>query len=305
LSYAAEKTAAILVNWLPGQEGGYATADVLFGDYNPAGRLPVTFPQHVGQMPNYYNFKTSGRRYEYSDLEFYPLYRFGYGLSYTQFEYSGLSAQVNANGNISVKAKVTNTGKIAGDEVAQLYVTDMYASVKTRVMELKDFARVSLNPGETKEVSFTLTPYDISVLNDKMDRVVEPGDFKILVGGKSPSYKANDRIKDSVGFETVADGVSTTVNYTKALAADFEIAYLGMEENLVKNIRTATVKIVNKGNITDIGKVHLFINGVQTDEVHHYELDPGQEKVLSFELAPDASGEFSFATKYKLLTVKN
>ncbi|GHT46591.1 beta-glucosidase [Bacteroidia bacterium] len=305
LSYAAEKTAGIVVNWLPGQEGGYATADVLFGDYNPAGRLPVTFPQHVGQVPLYYNFKTSGRRYEYSDLEFYPLYRFGYGLSYTQFEYSGLSAQVNANGNISVRAKVTNTGKTAGDEVAQLYVTDMYASVKTRVMELKDFARVSLKPGETKEVSFTLTPYDISLLNDKMDRVVEPGDFKIMVGGKSPSYKANDRIKDSVGFETAADGVSTTVNYIKAFAADFEIAYLGVEENLVKNIRTATVKIVNKGNITDIGKVHLFINGVQTDEVHHYELDPGQEKVLSFELAPDASGEFSFVTKYKMLTVKN
>lgn len=93
LSKASELCKAILVNWLPGQEGGPATVDVLFGDYNPAGRLPMTFPRHVGQLPLYYNFKTSGRRYEYSDMEFYPLYYFGYGLSYTSFEYSGLKIQ--------------------------------------------------------------------------------------------------------------------------------------------------------------------------------------------------------------------
>src|SRR5690606_29417688 len=91
LSYAQANCKAILVNWFPGQEGGPATADVLFGDYNPAGRLPVTFPKHVGQLPLYYNFKTSGRRYEYADMEFYPLYKFGYGLSYTNFKYSNLS----------------------------------------------------------------------------------------------------------------------------------------------------------------------------------------------------------------------
>jgi beta-glucosidase len=304
LSFAEKNTAAILVNWLPGQEGGHATADVLFGDYNPAGRLPVTFPQHVGQVPDYYNFKTSGRRYEYSDLEYYPLFRFGYGLSYTQFEYSGLSTRVNADGSIDIQAKVTNTGKIAGDEVAQLYVTDMYASVKTRVMELKDFTRISLAPGETKQVNFTLTPYDISLLNDKMDRVVEAGDFKIMVGGKSPSYKANDRIKDSVGFEKASDGVNTTVHYSHTFAADFAVTDVGVEENLVNNTKKVSVKISNRGNITDVGKITLFVNGLQTEDVHHYELDPKQEKTVSFELPSGVSGEIGFVTKYKLLTVK-
>ncbi|GHT18323.1 beta-glucosidase [Bacteroidia bacterium] len=298
LSYAAEKTAAILVNWLPGQEGGYATADVLFGDYNPAGRLPVTFPQHVGQVPNYYNFKTSGRRYEYSDLEFYPLYRFGYGLSYTQFEYSDLKTQINPDGTVHITANVKNTGKIAGDEVAQLYVTDMYASVKTRVMELKGFERLTLAPNETKQVSFTLSPYDISLLNDKMDRVVEVGDFKIMVGGKSPSYKAQDKIKDSVGFLTPSEGVNTTITYPYACTADFDLSFAGTPNQPI------SVHVKNKGNLTDVGKVSLFLNGEKIEEVHHYELDPGQEKVLSFEFTPDASGEISFVTKYKIITVK-
>ncbi|MDR2682339.1 MAG: glycoside hydrolase family 3 C-terminal domain-containing protein, partial [Dysgonamonadaceae bacterium] len=156
LSYAAEHCAAVLVNWLPGQEGGHATADVLFGDYNPAGRLPMTFPRHAGQLPHYYNFKTSGRRYEYSDLEFYPLYRFGYGLSYTTFEYTQPETTLNADGSLTVSANVKNTGNRKGDEVVQLYVTDMYASVKTRVMELKDFERITLEPGASRIVRFTL-----------------------------------------------------------------------------------------------------------------------------------------------------
>ena len=304
ISYAAEHTSAILVNWLPGQEGGFATADVLFGDYNPAGRLPVTFPQNVGQVPLYYNFKTSGRRYEYVDLEYYPLYRFGFGLSYTTFEYSNLSATVNNDGSVTVKASVTNTGKIAGDEVAQLYITDMYSSVKTRVMELKNFERISLQPNETKTVSFILTPYEFSLLSEKMDRIVEPGDFKIMVGGKSPSYKAQDRIKDSVGFATASDGVNTTIDYPYSYAADFELTYLGMEKNLSNNTDKVSIKVRNKGNITDTGKVNMFINGVQCDEVHHYELDPKQERIISFELPANAAGEISFATKYKLLNNK-
>ena len=304
LSYAAQYAAAILVNWLPGQEGGFATADVLFGDYNPAGRLPVTFPQNAGQLPLYYNFKTSGRRYEYNDMGFYPLYRFGFGLSYTTFEYSDLSATTNNDGTISVKVAVTNTGELTGDEVVQLYVTDMYASVKTRVMELKNFERISLQAGKTKTVSFTLTPYEISLLNDKMDRVVEAGDFKIMVGGKSPSYKAQDRIKDSAGFEKSSDGVNTTIQYPYSYAADFELTYLGIERNLSDNTQKIFVKITNKGNITDIGKINMFLNGVQSDEVHHYELNPNQEKIVSFELPSGASGEVSFVGKYKLLNWK-
>ncbi|MDR0864401.1 MAG: glycoside hydrolase family 3 C-terminal domain-containing protein [Candidatus Symbiothrix sp.] len=304
LSYAAEHAAAILVNWLPGQEGGPATADVLFGDYNPAGRLPMTFPQHVGQVPLYYNFKTSGRRYEYTDLSYYPLYRFGYGLSYTQFEYANIQTNIQENGKVIVTAQVTNTGNRAGDEVAQLYVTDMYASVKTRVMELKGFERLSLQPGESKEVTFTLSPYDLSLLNEKMDRVVEPGEFKITVGGKSPSYKAQDRIKDSIGFLTSSEGVNTSIDYPYTFAADFEISFAGIEKNPANTGKNVSVNIRNKGNITDVGKVHLFVNGVQAEEVHHYELDPGQEKTIQFELPPDVSGEIGLVTKYKMISSK-
>ncbi|MDR2040257.1 MAG: glycoside hydrolase family 3 C-terminal domain-containing protein [Bacteroidales bacterium] len=304
ISYAAEHCQAILVNWLPGQEGGFATADVLFGDYNPAGRLPMTFPRHVGQLPHYYNFKTSGRRYEYSDMEFYPLYPFGYGLSYTHFNYSDLKTDIHSDGSVAVRVKVSNTGNREGDEVVQLYVTDMYASVKTRVMELKDFERVSLAPGETKEVTFKLLPYQLSLLNDKMDRVVEPGEFKIMVGGKSPSYKAGDRIKDSVGFLKTSDGVSATINYTAVFAADFDITCSGMEENLINKTKSVSVIVKNKGNMTDTGKVYMYEDGVCSEEQHHFELDPGAEKTIRFELG-EKSKHIIFTTKYKSLIVSN
>ena len=305
ISYASKHCAAILVNWFPGQEGGFATTDVLFGKANPAGRLPMTFPQHVGQLPNYYNFKTSGRRYEYSDLEYYPLYPFGYGLSYTQFKYSGLKTSINADGTVSVEVNVTNTGNRSGDEVVQLYVTDMYASVKTRVMELKDFDRIALSPGETKKLNFTLTPYQLSLLNDNMDRVVEPGDFKISVGGKSPSYRANDRIKDSVGYLSDTEGLSEAINYTKSYGADFELSYIGLEENLVYNKKRAAVKVRNNGNIMDTGKVNMYVNGISSNEVHHYELAPGEEKIIRFNLDKNTGiEELTFTTKYKSVNNK-
>ena len=140
-------------------------------------------------------------------MEYYPLYRFGFGLSYTSFEYSGLKIQEKANGNIDIQATVKNVGQRAGDEVAQLYVTDMYASVKTRITELKDFTRIHLEPGQSQTVQFELTPYQISLLNDEMDRVVEKGEFKILVGGVSPAYVAKDRIKESVGYNDKKSGL--------------------------------------------------------------------------------------------------
>lgn len=304
ISYAAENCAAILVNWLPGQEGGYAAADVLFGDYNPAGRLPMTFPVHVGQVPHYYNFKTSGRRYEYSDLEFYPLYPFGYGLSYTKFDYSNLQTKINSDGTVSVSVSVKNIGTKKGDEVVQLYITDMYASVKTRVMELKNFDRITLNPGEMKTVKFTLTPYELSLLNDKMDRVVEPGEFKIMVGGKSPSYDARDRIKDSVKFTTSSEGINGKIDYPNTYSANFEIAYNGIEENLIYNKKRTSVIVKNTGNLTDTGKVWLFIDGKKSEEVHHYELDPGEERKISFDLDKNEDiKELIITTKYKSLTV--
>ena len=299
LTKAKDMCKAILVNWLPGQEGGPATADVLFGDYNPAGRLPMTFPRHVGQLPLYYNFKTSGRRYEYSDMEFYPLYSFGYGLSYTSFEYSGLKVEEKENGNVAVQATVKNVGQREGDEVVQLYVTDMYASVKTRVMELKDFTRVSLKPGEAKTVSFELTPYQISLLNDRMDRVVEKGEFKICVGGTSPQYVAKDKIKDSVGYKDGKSGVSAMLDYTHEFAADFGLSVAKEEDNIKENSKTIYVAVKNNGTIMDTGKVEMYVNGTKTGDAVHYELGPGEEKLIPFTVAKDGGNDVMFMTKYK------
>ena len=303
LSKASELCKAILVNWLPGQEGGPATADVLFGDYNPAGRLPMTFPRHVGQLPLYYNFKTSGRRYEYSDMEFYPLYYFGYGLSYTSFEYSGLKIQEKDNGNVAIQATVKNVGQRAGDEVVQLYITDMYASVKTRITELKDFTRVHLQPGESKTVSFELTPYELSLLNDRMDRVVEKGEFKILVGGVSPQYVAKDRIKDSVGYADAKKGLSGMLEYTHEFAADFGLSLFKVEENLLKNQKTIWVSVKNNGTLMDTGKIEMYVGGKKTGENVHYELAPGEEKLIPFSVDKNNDGDVLFTTKYKVLSI--
>ena len=300
LSKASELCKGILVNWLPGQEGGPATADVLFGDYNPAGRLPMTFPRHVGQLPLYYNFKTSGRRYEYADMEYYPLYRFGFGLSYTSFEYSDLRVQEQANGNITVQATVKNVGQRAGDEVAQLYVTDMYASVKTRITELKDFTRIHLEPGQSQTVKFELTPYQISLLNDQMDRVVEKGEFKILVGGVSPEYRANDRIKDSVGYKDKKSGVSGMLDYSHEFAADFALSVSKVEENLVTNKKTVWISVKNNGTIMDTGKIGMYVGGQKEGDNVHYELAPGEEKLIPFEVDKDS---VTFITKYRTITL--
>ncbi|WP_294587110.1 glycoside hydrolase family 3 C-terminal domain-containing protein [uncultured Bacteroides sp.] len=303
LSKASELCKGILVNWLPGQEGGPATADVLFGDYNPAGRLPMTFPRHVGQLPLYYNFKTSGRRYEYADMEYYPLYRFGFGLSYTSFEYSDLRVQEQANGNITVQATVKNVGQRAGDEVAQLYVTDMYASVKTRITELKDFTRIHLEPGQSQTVKFELTPYQISLLNDQMDRVVEKGEFKILVGGVSPEYRANDRIKDSVGYKDKKLGVSGMLDYSHEFAADFALSVSKVEENLVTDKKTVWISVKNNGTIMDTGKIGMYVGGQKEGDNVHYELAPGEEKLIPFEVDKDSASPVTFITKYRTITL--
>lgn len=303
LSYASTHCKAILVNWLPGQEGGTAAADVLFGKYNPAGRLPMTFPRSVAQLPLYYNFKTSGRGYKYVDMPYHPLYSFGYGLSFTTFNYSALQTNIQADGNVDITATVTNTGKLKGDEVVQLYVTDMYASVKTRIMELKDFERLSLSPGESQQVKFTLTPYQLSLLNDHMDRVVEPGAFKIMVGGKSPDYVAADQIKNSLAYQNTAAGVNGTIDYKTPYKANFQIAYQGFRQNPETKQKEYLISVKNLGNITDAGKISMYANGIQSGDLHHYELDPGQQKVIAFE-AENLKGasDLTFVTKYKTIT---
>lgn len=179
---------SILDVWYPGDAGGDAIADVLFGDYNPAGRLPITFPVHEAQLPLYYNHKPTGRGDDYINLTGKPLFPFGYGLSYTTFSYEDIqidAPSISKDQTTTVRFKVTNTGELDGDEVVQLYLRDILASVARPIMELKGFQRVHLKKGETKELSFEITPEMLTMLNEGMDRVVEPGDFRIMIGSSS------------------------------------------------------------------------------------------------------------------------
>jgi beta-glucosidase len=192
INYVAANVPAILEGFYLGQETGVAVADVLFGDYNPAGKLPISFPRSVGQLPIYYYQKPSGRRgYLFADKS--PLFPFGHGLSYTTFSYSKPAispAQITPNGQAKVSVAVTNTGKRAGDEIVQLYIHDLVSSVTRPVIELKDFKRISLQPGETKTVEFTITPDKLWFYDLNMKRVVEPGTFEIMVGPSSVQHQA-------------------------------------------------------------------------------------------------------------------
>ena len=187
INYVAENVPAILEGFYLGEETGNAAANVLFGDYNPGGKLAVSFPRTVGQLPIYYNYKPTARRgYLLSTTE--PLFPFGYGLSYTTFEYSNLKItkpKIRTDEETTVTVDVTNTGKVRGDEVAQMYIRDEVSSVTRPIKELKDFARVSIAPGETKTVTFKITPQKLSFYNREMKPVVEPGTFQIMVGGSS------------------------------------------------------------------------------------------------------------------------
>lgn len=191
INYIAERVPVIFEGWYLGQETGRAVADVLFGDYNPAGRLPVTIPRSIGQLPVYYYQKPTAKRgYLFASKE--PLFPFGHGLSYTTFKYGNLRLskdRIKPDEPVVVSVEVTNTGNRAGDEVVQLYVRDQVSSVTRPVKELKGFARISLQPGETRTVQFTLAPESLSFLNEEMRRVVEPGKFDIMVGPSSSDDK--------------------------------------------------------------------------------------------------------------------
>ncbi len=191
------KVSSVLDVWYPGEEGGHSVAHILFGDYNPAGRLPVTFPVTEAQLPLVYNHKPTGRGDDYNNLSGLPLFPFGYGLSYTNFTYSDMhfdKAVIDTATTTAVHCKVTNTGKMDGDEVVQLYIRDVLASVARPVMELKGFQRIHLAAGETKEVSFTITPTMLSMLNAQMQTVVEPGDFRIMIGSSSRDIRLKETL---------------------------------------------------------------------------------------------------------------
>ncbi|RKD90745.1 glycoside hydrolase family 3 C-terminal domain-containing protein [Mangrovibacterium diazotrophicum] len=188
VNWAADNVPAILTAGYPGQQGGNAIADVLFGDYNPAGRLPVTYYKSVDQLPPFEDYNMDGRTYRYFTQE--PLYPFGFGLSYTKFSYSNLQISPNIlmGDKVAVSVDVTNTGDLDGDEVVQLYLTDEKASTPRPIRQLEGFKRVNLKKGETKTINFSLDPRQLSMINSKDLRVVEPGWFTVSVGGEQPGF---------------------------------------------------------------------------------------------------------------------
>lgn len=188
INYIQQNVPAIVDGWYMGQETGTAAADVLFGDVNPSGKLTITIPKSVGQLPLFYNHKPSARYIDYVSMDVQPLYPFGYGLSYTTFAYDKLklsSEKIKNGQSVQVSIDVTNNGKMKGDEIVQLYIRDKVSSVTRPVKELRDFKRITLEKGETKTVQFTIDPSKLAFWNINMELVVEPGEFEIMVGSSS------------------------------------------------------------------------------------------------------------------------
>lgn len=201
-NWTADNVPAIVYTWWLGTEAGNAIANVLFGDYNPSGKLPMTFPREVGQIPIYYNHYSTGRPAKnedsknyvsaYIDLKNSPKFPFGYGLSYTKFNYSDLklsSTKINSNETIKVSFQLSNVGKVAGEEVVQLYLKDKFGSVVRPILELKDFQKVKLNAGESKTIEFTIDKEKLSFYNDKLEWIAEPGGFEVIIGASSADIK--------------------------------------------------------------------------------------------------------------------
>ncbi|HUI66009.1 MAG TPA: glycoside hydrolase family 3 C-terminal domain-containing protein, partial [Bacteroidota bacterium] len=187
-----QKVPAIIEEWYGGEEGGTAIAEALFGDDNPGAKLPITFPQSVGQVPLYYNHKPTGRGDDYVDLSGKPLFPFGFGLSYTRFEYSNLKitpSRAAAHGTIGISVDVTNAGRRKGDEVIQLYLHDGVRTVSRPLMQLSGFQRVTLDAKESRSVSFTLNVDELSLLDEHMHLVVQPGAVDVLVGSSSEDIR--------------------------------------------------------------------------------------------------------------------
>jgi beta-glucosidase len=191
VGWADEHVGAILQAWYPGQAAGTAIADVLFGHYSPAGRLPVTFPRSLDDVPDFKSYSMRGRTYRYLEAE--PLYPFGYGLSYTRFEYSGAGvskSKLGAGDTLEVFVTVTNAGSRTSDEVVQLYVKDLEASVSVPHCDLRGFERVTLAPGESRRVAFELSARDLSLIDEQGRRILEPGRFRLTLGGCQPDARS-------------------------------------------------------------------------------------------------------------------
>jgi len=267
------KVDGLLQAWYPGQEGGNAIAEVLFGDYNPAGRLPFTWPRHVGQLPLYYNYKPTGRGYDYVDMPGKPLFPFGHGLSYTRFEYSNIRVDARGEeGPFEISLDVKNVGEKEGDEVVQLYVQDPVASVARPVKELKGFQRVTLKPGETRRIVFNLTADDLAFLDGNMRRIVEPGEFRIMVGASSEDIRLQTSFK--VERKMVA-------RIEHELKTDWEGAAPGEPF-------TMRIRLRNKGPISDI--VPFGIVGDETGfRRMRFDLSPGETREACFKIHASGS----------------
>ncbi|WP_028298763.1 glycoside hydrolase family 3 N-terminal domain-containing protein [Olivibacter sitiensis] len=197
LNWAQEHVDAIIDAWYPGQEGGHAIADVLFGDYNPAGRLPISVPKSVGQLPIYYNYNKP-TKHDYVEMDAKALYPFGFGLSYSDYAYSDMQTQLSLEEDdfdLSVSCTIQNIGKMAGDEVVQLYVRDKVSSVVTPVIALKDFKRIHLNAGKSTTVQFNLKKEDLKLLDNKLKWTVEKGTFQLMIGASSTDIRLEKEIE--------------------------------------------------------------------------------------------------------------
>ena len=192
------KVQAIATCWYPGEQGGHAVTDLLSGKFNPAGRLPITWPLHESQLPLVYNHKPTGRGDDYNNLSGQPLFPFGFGLSYTSFTYnnSRLSSYTIRNtDSILFRCSIRNSGSVDGEEVVQLYIRDVLSSVARPVIELRGFQRIYLKTGEEKTIEFRITPDMLSMLNEKMERVVEPGTFELMIGSSSADIRLKEKLR--------------------------------------------------------------------------------------------------------------
>ncbi|RLF03213.1 MAG: hypothetical protein DRK00_09050, partial [Thermoprotei archaeon] len=260
-----ERANAVIEAWYPGQEGGTAIAEVLFGEYSPGGKLPFTWPRHEGQLPLYYGMRPSGRGYDYVDMPGKPLFPFGHGLSYTEFEYSDLRIETLEGGRrVKVSFEVRNVGEVEGDEVVQLYVRDAVSSVARPLKELRRFKRISLKPGEVRTLEFTLEPEDLAFYDEHMRRVVEPGEFEVMVGSSSEDIRLRGRFKVERRF-----------------TASFQLAEARVRRR--GSTLCVVVKVRNTGDLTDTAKVELRVDGALVD-VYPLEIKPGGEGEAVFTL---------------------
>lgn len=295
LEYAVENAKAILFSWFSGEEGGTAVADVLFGDVCPGGKLPISIPRSEAQLPIVYNYHLSGRKYDYIDMSSEPRYRFGYGLSYSAFEYSGLKISTEGD-NVQISVSIENTGTVTADEVAQLYLTDMQSCVSTPITNLKGFKRITLNPKEQKEVIFVLTPYDLSLLDEKLYRRVEKGLFRVFIGGASPiNEKKNEFRKAGLHYNSTSEGICGEFIYEKDVYVEYKFS-LDKKEN-----GEYIFKIKNTGGITDMFSADFYVNGSLYAN-RRGELDPGEEKIIGI-YCDDTVDSFSAVCRESMVTI--